>query len=49
MIPKRQAVGRGTRARNRAMIRIGGEQERAADHCCFEASAPARGLLEGNA
>ena len=45
MIPKRQAVGRGTRARNRAMIRIGGKQERAADHCCFSTSATARGLF----
>ena len=39
-----QAVSRGIRARNQALIRIGGEQGRAADLCCLLAGATARGL-----
>ena len=47
MVSKQQAVGRGIRARNQAMIRIGGKQGRAADHCCFSTGITARGLFLG--
>jgi hypothetical protein len=40
----RQAVSRGIRARNQAMIRTGGEQGRAAALRCYSAGATARGL-----
>jgi hypothetical protein len=46
MIPKQQAVGRGIRARNQAMIRIGGEQGRAAARSCFQPGITARGLFK---
>ena len=44
MVSKKQAVGRGIRARNQAMIRIGGEQGRAATLRCLSTGITARGL-----
>ena len=40
----KQAQGRGVRARNQAIIRVGGEQGRAAVYGCFETGATALGL-----
>ena len=44
MFSNKQAPGRGIRARNQAMIRIGGEQGRAAVSRCFLTGITARGL-----
>ena len=45
MVSNKQVPGRGTRARNQAAIRIGGEQGRAAAVSCFLAGITARGLF----
>jgi hypothetical protein len=45
MVSDKQAVGRGIRARVQALIRIGGEQGRAAVSSCFEPGITARGLF----
>jgi hypothetical protein len=44
MVSSKQAPGRGIRARNQAMIRVGGEQGRAAVLSCLLAGITARGL-----
>ncbi len=45
MVSDKQAPGRGTRARNQAIIREGGEQDRTATLVAFLASVTARGLF----
>jgi len=45
MVPTKQAVGRGIWARHQAIIREGGERERAAVSVCFSTSTTARDLF----
>ena len=47
MVPNEQAIGRGVRAHNQAMIRVGGEQGCAASLDVFKPGITACGLSCG--